>query len=60
MLKKVKELSLKYKIPAQLSFETKMACGVGACLGCAIKTGDYYSKACNEGPVFRADEVEIE
>lgn len=37
-LRVVQTLSLKYKARAQLCLETRMACGVGACLGCVVKT----------------------
>ncbi len=43
----------------QVSLETMMACGVAACLGCAIPkaAGSGYLHVCKEGPVFAADEV---
>ena len=51
---------------AYLSLEERMACGVGACLGCATKTTkqDAHSRVknariCTDGPVFEAEEVEI-
>jgi len=34
-----------------------MACGVGACQGCAVKTAVGYKRVCREGPVFDAGEV---
>ena len=37
MLKEISRISKKYKIPAQISLEEHMACGIGACLGCAVK-----------------------
>lgn len=37
LLRKVQQLSLKHGVDAQLSLESRMACGVGACLGCVIK-----------------------
>ena len=48
--------------PAQLSFEERMGCGIGACLGCAtpIRTADggmTYKHVCKDGPVFDAKEV---
>jgi dihydroorotate dehydrogenase electron transfer subunit len=62
MLKQVAFLSNKFKLPCQLSFESRMACGLGACLGCVIQTksGDnncHYKRVCIEGPVFNAQEV---
>lgn len=52
--------------PAFISLEERMACGVGACLGCVVKTKeiDHHShvnnaRICTDGPVFEASEVEI-
>ncbi|HYL07652.1 MAG TPA: dihydroorotate dehydrogenase electron transfer subunit [Candidatus Udaeobacter sp.] len=44
---------------AQVSIETYMGCGTGVCLGCAVplKRGGY-DRACKEGPVYRAADVE--
>ncbi|MCX7765160.1 MAG: dihydroorotate dehydrogenase electron transfer subunit [Candidatus Sumerlaeia bacterium] len=39
-------------LEAQFSMEAQMACGVGACLGCVIKTAHGYKRVCTEGPVF--------
>jgi dihydroorotate dehydrogenase electron transfer subunit len=52
----------KHRIPCQLSIETMMACGMGACLGCAVegrREKDRYLHACRDGPVFDAAEIEI-
>jgi dihydroorotate dehydrogenase electron transfer subunit len=47
--------------PLQVSMEENMACGVGACQGCAVlvqKDGEKtYARVCREGPVFCGDEV---
>ena len=43
---------------AQVSVAAHMACGVGACQGCVIRTIDGYRRACSEGPVFAAGEIE--
>ncbi|MDK2985409.1 MAG: dihydroorotate dehydrogenase electron transfer subunit [Clostridia bacterium] len=61
MLKEVKRLSEKEGIPCQLSLEARMACGIGACLGCTCKgKGEkYYPKVCSDGPVFWAEEVDL-
>ena len=44
-----------------VSLEQRMACGVGACLGCACRTKrndeEYFAHVCKDGPVFRAEEV---
>jgi NAD(P)H-flavin reductase len=39
---------------AQLAWETPMACGYGACYGCAVVIGDEWKRLCVEGPVLRA------
>jgi len=39
-------------IPAQISLESRMACGLGACRGCVIKGKEGYLRVCKEGPVF--------
>lgn len=40
-----------------LSLEEHMACGLGACLGCVVKTTSGYKRVCKEGPVFDAGEL---
>ena len=43
--------------PAQLSFEERMGCGFGACMGCTIDTVNGPKRVCREGPVFGRDEI---
>ncbi|MCM8780579.1 MAG: dihydroorotate dehydrogenase electron transfer subunit [Candidatus Omnitrophica bacterium] len=57
MLREIALISKKYKIPAQVSLEEHMACGFGACLGCAVTTKEGYKRVCKEGPVFDAQDV---
>lgn len=66
MLRGVKRLSEELAIPAYLSLEERMACGVGACLGCVTRTVKedghshvHNARVCTEGPVFPAEDVEI-
>lgn len=65
MLKAVRELAIEKNIPCQISLEEKMACGLGVCLGCAVKTAKSpkespeYWHVCKAGPVFQAKDVEI-
>lgn len=47
-----------YDVPCQVSLEERMACGVGACLGCVVATEDGYRRVCADGPVFNAGEIE--
>lgn len=41
----------------QLSFEERMGCGFGACMGCSCKTTDGSKRICVEGPVLLSSEV---
>ena len=46
---------------AQVAVETYMGCGTGVCLGCAVPlTRGGYDRACKEGPVYRASEIDWE
>jgi len=57
MLKEISRISKKYNIPAQVSLEEHMACGIGACLGCVVNTKGGFKRVCKEGPVFNGDEI---
>lgn len=66
MLRAIKAYGQERKITAYISLEERMACGVGACLGCVCKTThkDAHShvnnaRICTDGPVFDAGEVDI-
>lgn len=66
MLRAIKKYAALHQIPAYISLEEHMACGVGACLGCVVKTKevDHHShvhnaRICTDGPVFEAQDVEI-
>ena len=41
----------------QLSFEERMGCGFGACMGCSCKTLTGYKRICKDGPVMRKEEI---
>jgi len=41
----------------QFSFEERMGCGFGACMGCTCKTNNGYKRVCKEGPVFIKEEI---
>ena len=43
-----------------VSMEERMACGIGACMGCNIKTSKGNKRVCKDGPVFQAKEVFID
>ena len=59
MLKNVAKVAAEYGVLCQVSLEERMACGVGACLGCAVQMADGTMKhVCKDGPVFDAKEVD--
>ena len=47
----------KTKTSGQLSFERRMGCGFGACMGCSCETLTGYKRICKEGPVLRKEEI---
>lgn len=66
-LKTVQHLGLKHNVRVQLSVENKMACGIGACLGCVSSTTDAYPaniadwpvRVCKDGPIFWANQIKL-
>lgn len=62
MLRCVAQLTARHRIFCQISVETMMACGMGACLGCALESATgkgAYLHACTDGPVFDAAAVRL-
>lgn len=65
MLRAIKNYAEENEIPCQVSLEEKMGCGLGVCLGCAVKKADSpkdnpeYFHVCKGGPVFNAKDVEF-
>jgi dihydroorotate dehydrogenase electron transfer subunit len=57
MLEMVGSIVKERGIPAFASMEEYMACGIGACLGCVVKTVDGHRRVCKEGPVFPLHEI---
>ncbi len=62
MLKALAKILRKTKYSCQVSLEEKMACGVGACLGCAVpvksrNSKPAYKRVCADGPVFDINEI---
>ena len=45
------------KTSGQMSFEERMGCGFGACMGCSCKTLTGYKRICKEGPVMKKEEI---
>ena len=54
MLKAVYKASV---TSGQMSFEERMGCGFGACMGCSCKTLTGYKRICKEGPVMEKEEI---
>ncbi|WP_022764768.1 dihydroorotate dehydrogenase electron transfer subunit [Butyrivibrio sp. XPD2006] len=66
MLKAIKTYAAENGMKAYLSLEERMACGVGACLGCICKTKEIdahsqvkNARICTDGPVFDADDLDM-
>ncbi len=66
MLRAIKRYAYENDLPAQLSLEERMACGIGACLACVCTTAEVDEhfkvttrRVCKDGPVFFAEEVEL-
>lgn len=66
MLRAVRVYAMEKQVECYLSLEERMACGVGACLACVCKSTEVDShsrvhnkRVCKDGPVFRAEEVEL-
>ena len=57
MMRGVAKIALEKNLPCEVSFEKRMACGLGACLSCSIDTVDGRKKVCKDGPVFDAQKV---
>ena len=57
MLKAVYKAS---KTAGQMSFEERMGCGFGACMGCSCKTLTGYKRICKDGPVMKKEEIRWE
>ena len=58
MLAAVGRLAAQHGVPCEVSLEAHMACGLGACLGCAhVTAGGGWVHVCSEGPVFDAERI---
>ncbi len=53
----LKAVYRKTKTSGQFSFEERMGCGFGACMGCSCKTVTGYKRICREGPVLEKEEI---
>ena len=66
MLRAIKAYAQEKGIPCWISMEERMACGIGACLGCVCQSTEvdahshvHNKRVCKDGPVFRSTEVEL-
>jgi dihydroorotate dehydrogenase electron transfer subunit len=57
MLKCIADICQERNFECQVSLEETMACGIGVCLGCAVKTKSGNKLACKDGPIFNANEL---
>jgi dihydroorotate dehydrogenase electron transfer subunit len=58
MLKAVYEKAIEKNVAGgQFSFEERMGCGFGACMGCSCKTKYGYKRICKDGPVLDMEEI---
>jgi dihydroorotate dehydrogenase electron transfer subunit len=58
MLEAVRLMSAERRVVCELAMEAPMACGFGACMGCAVPlAGDGYMRLCLDGPVVRGEEI---
>ncbi|MCD4780212.1 MAG: dihydroorotate dehydrogenase electron transfer subunit [Candidatus Omnitrophica bacterium] len=57
MMASAQQFAQEHQINGEASCEEVMACGLGACLGCATKTKEGYKTVCYDGPVFDLNEL---
>ena len=58
MLAALTRLARERGLPAELSLEEPMACGVGVCLSCVVELADgRFATSCKEGPVFPVERL---
>lgn len=60
MLKATAELAKQKDVPCFVSLEERMACGVGACVCCVVRTSTGLKRVCKDGPVFDAKDLSWE
>ncbi len=57
MLREIKGIAKIFKILSFGSLEENIACGLGSCFGCAVRTTEGYERVCKDGPVFNLEEI---
>jgi dihydroorotate dehydrogenase electron transfer subunit len=58
MLRAVARIAGEHHLACQVSLESLMACGIGACQGCVVRTVDGYRTVCHDGPVFDSTAID--
>ena len=53
----LRALCLELDIPGEVSMESRMGCGFGACMCCSLETKDGNKRICKDGPVFKKEEL---
>ena len=53
----LKAIDRNIRIDGEFSFEERMGCGFGACMGCSVKVKGGYKRVCKDGPVLRKEEI---
>ena len=53
----LKSVCLELDIPGEVSLESRMGCGFGACMCCSVETKDGAKRICKDGPVFKKEEL---
>ncbi|MFA9422667.1 MAG: dihydroorotate dehydrogenase electron transfer subunit [Sedimentibacter sp.] len=57
MMNKIIKNSMENNVNCYVSLERRMACGMGVCLGCTVKTKNGNKRACKDGPIFSSEEL---
>lgn len=53
----LRSLCLNLEMPGEVSIESRMGCGFGACVCCSVQTADGVKRICKDGPIFRREEL---
>lgn len=57
MMEAIHNIASIHSIESYVSMEERMACGIGACVGCVVKTKDGLKRVCKDGPVFNSNDI---
>jgi dihydroorotate dehydrogenase electron transfer subunit len=58
MMRTVARIAATHDVDCYISMEERMACGMGTCQGCVVRIAGKYQRACSDGPVFNAADVD--